>query len=52
MRLPAENDALLREPSGFFEYRNRPKRDTPWLYAYVFVLLLALGGGVFAFTHM
>lgn len=46
-----ENDPLLREASGFFEYRNRPKRDTPWLYAYICVIVLALGGGVLAFTQ-
>lgn len=44
-------DVPLLPGSSPLELRNRPRRDTAWLIAFLVVLGSALGGGIFAFVH-
>ncbi|KAG2485912.1 hypothetical protein HYH03_015356 [Edaphochlamys debaryana] len=41
---------LISGPS-LFEMKNRPRRDTGWLVAYLLVLFAAFGGGIYAFVN-
>ncbi|GFR47647.1 hypothetical protein Agub_g9390, partial [Astrephomene gubernaculifera] len=50
-RSDSPDEPLLDGRVGLFEMRNRPRRDVPWLIAYLLLLLGALAGGVFAFMH-
>lgn len=42
---------LIASAGGFFELRNRPRRDVSWLLAYLLFLGVSIGGGIFAFYH-
>ncbi|KAG2437308.1 hypothetical protein HXX76_005965 [Chlamydomonas incerta] len=42
---------LIASAGGLFELRNRPRRDSAWLIAYLLFLGVSIGGGIFAFYH-
>ncbi len=41
----------MQKNTGHYEYSNRPYRDRVWGIAYCMVLVLAVAGGVYGYSH-